>query len=94
MTNDELDVATDVNAFDVVKFVIVLNAQKKSAWTDLDRVSFKNLSESQNVEIKKSAWTGLDKVKKGASSAASVFWFFRTGHLGVADAFCTSMACP
>jgi hypothetical protein len=28
-TNDELDVATDVNAFDVVKFVKVLNAPKK-----------------------------------------------------------------
>jgi hypothetical protein len=55
-----------------VKFVKVLNAQKKLAWTDLDRVSFKNLSESQNVEIKKSAWTGLDKVKKGPL-AASVF---------------------
>ncbi len=41
MTNDELDVATNVNAFDVVKYVKVLNAQKKSAWTDLDRVSFK-----------------------------------------------------
>ena len=28
-TNDEFDVATDVNASDVVKFVKVLNAQKK-----------------------------------------------------------------
>ena len=27
-TNDESDVATDVNAFDVVKFVKVLNAKK------------------------------------------------------------------
>ncbi len=41
MTNDEFDVATDVNASDVVKFVKVLNVEKKSAWTDLDRVSFK-----------------------------------------------------
>ena len=40
MTNDEFDVATDVNASDVVKFVKVLNARKKSAWTDLDRVDF------------------------------------------------------
>ncbi len=45
---------------------------KKSAWTDLDRVSFKKFVKESNVEIKKSAWTGLDKVKK-ASSAASVF---------------------
>ncbi len=29
MTNDEFDVATDVNASDVVKFVKVLNARKK-----------------------------------------------------------------
>jgi hypothetical protein len=29
MTNDEVDVATDVNAFDVVKFAKVSNAQKK-----------------------------------------------------------------
>ncbi len=48
MTNDEFDVANDVNAFDVVKFVKVLNAQKKLAWTDLDRVSFKKFfSKSQ-----------------------------------------------
>ncbi len=29
MTNDEVDVATDVNVSDVVKFVKVLNARKK-----------------------------------------------------------------
>ncbi len=29
MTNDEADVVTDLNAFDVVKFVKVLNARKK-----------------------------------------------------------------
>ncbi len=93
MTNDEFDVATDVNASDVVKFVKVLNAQKKSAWTDLDRVSFKNLSESQNVETKKSAWTGLDKVKKRPlQRQVSLMLFFTTGHLGVAEAFCTAMA--
>ena len=62
MRNDEFDVATDVNAFDVVKFVKVLNAQKKSAWTDLDRVSFKKFVKESNVEIKKSAWTDLDRV--------------------------------
>jgi hypothetical protein len=65
--------------------------KKKSAWTDLDRVSFKNLSESQNVEIKKSAWTGLDKVKKKASSAASVFKKFisTTGHASAFDKRCS-----
>ena len=47
--------------------------KKKSAWTDLDKVSFKKFVKESNVEIKKSAWTGLDKVKKKASSAASVF---------------------
>jgi hypothetical protein len=52
--------------------VQVLMAEKKSAWTDLDKVSFKKFVKESNVEIKKSAWTGLDKVKK-ASSAASVF---------------------
>ncbi len=38
--------------------------KKKSAWTDLDRVSFKKFVKESNVEIEKSAWTGLDKVKK------------------------------
>ena len=41
----------------------VLLPEKKSAWTDLDRVSFKKFVKELNVEIKKSAWTGLDKVK-------------------------------
>jgi carbamoylphosphate synthase large subunit len=74
--------------------VQVLGAEKKSAWTDLDRVSFKKIFKESNVEIEKSAWTGLGKVKKKrASSAASVFKnFFTTGHLGVAKAFCTLMA--
>jgi hypothetical protein len=46
--------------------------KKKSAWTDLDRVSFKKFFKESNDKIEKSAWIGLDKVKK-ASSAASVF---------------------
>jgi len=46
--------------------------KKKSAWTDLDRVSFGKIFKESNVENEKSAWTGLDKSKK-ASSAASVF---------------------
>jgi hypothetical protein len=49
---------------DVAKFVKVLNAQKKLAWTDLDKVNFKKIVKESNVEIEKSAWTGLDKVKK------------------------------
>jgi hypothetical protein len=44
--------------------VQVLGAEKKSAWTDLDRVSFKKIFKESNVEIEKSAWTGLGKVKK------------------------------
>ena len=55
-----------------VKNVQVLMAEKKSAWTDLDQVSFKKFGKESNVEIEKLAWTGLGKVKK-ASSAASVF---------------------
>ena len=70
------DVATDVNASDVVKFVKVLNAQKKSAWTDLDRVDLENFFQRVNVQIEKLAWTGLGKNKK-ASSAASVFNFLQ-----------------
>jgi hypothetical protein len=42
----------------------VLNAKKKLAWTDLDKVSFKKFVKESNVEIKKSAWTDLDKVIK------------------------------
>ena len=55
-----------------LKNVQVLEAEKKSAWTDLDRVDFENFFQRVNVQIEKSAWTGLDEVKK-ASSAASVF---------------------
>jgi hypothetical protein len=50
----------------------VLNAKKKLAWTDLDKVSFKKIFRVKNAEIEKLAWTGLGKVKK-ASSVASVF---------------------
>jgi hypothetical protein len=68
--------------------------KKKSAWTDLDRVSFKKIFKESNVEIEKSAWTGLDKSKKGLFSGKCLLIFFRTGHPGVAKVFCTSMACP
>jgi hypothetical protein len=43
--------------------------KKKSAWTDLDRVSFKKFVKESNVESKKSAWTDLGKVKKASSMA-------------------------
>ncbi len=48
-----------------IEFCKVFECQKKSAWTDLDRVSFKKIFKESNVEIEKSAWTGLGKVKKG-----------------------------
>jgi hypothetical protein len=47
-----------------VKNVQVLEAEKKSAWTDLDRVDFEKNFQRVNVQIEKSAWTGLGKVKK------------------------------
>ena len=55
------------------KNVQVLVAEKKSAWTDLDRVDFEKIFQRGNVQIEKLAWTGLGKVKRKASSAASVF---------------------
>ena len=59
-----------------VKNVQVLEAEKKSAWTDLDRVDFEKIFQRVNVQIEKSAWTGLGKNKK-ASLAASVFNFLQ-----------------
>ena len=47
-------------------------AEKKSAWTDLDRVDFEKIFKESMFKSKKSAWTGLGKTKM-ASSAASVF---------------------
>jgi hypothetical protein len=73
--------------------VQVLMAEKKSAWTDLDQVSFKKFGKESNVEIEKSAWTGLGQVKRPFQRQVSLI-FFRTGHPGVAEAFCISMACP
>ena len=57
--------------------VKVLMPEKKSAWTDLDRVGFEKIFQSVNVQIEKLAWTGLGKVKRKASSAASVFKFLQ-----------------
>ena len=42
--------------------VQVLEAEKKSAWTDLDQVNFEKIFQSVNAQIEKLAWTGLDKV--------------------------------
>ncbi len=50
----------------------VLNAKKKLAWTDLDRVSFKKFFKESMLKSKN--WRGLVYTKlKKASSAASVF---------------------
>ncbi len=69
--------------------VQVLVAEKKSAWTDLDRVSFKKkFSKSQRRNCK----IGVDRSRqsqKRASSAASVFKiFFTTGHGSAFDKRC------
>ena len=55
--------------------VQVLMAEKKSAWTDLDQVSFKKFGKESNVEIEKLAWTGLGKVKKGLFSGKCLLNF-------------------
>ena len=55
------------------KNVQVLMTEKKSAWTDLDRVSFKKIFKESNVETEKSAWTGLGKVKKGLLKRKCLF---------------------
>ncbi len=75
-----------------VKNVQVLEAKKKLAWTDLDRVDFEKNFQRVNVQIEKSAWTGLGKVKRKASSAASVFKKFisTTGHGSAFDKRCSS----
>ena len=67
---DELQCCSDVEVLvcKAVENVQVLEAEKKSAWTDLDRVSFEKILQSQNVEIEKSVWIGLGKVKKGLFS--------------------------
>ena len=68
---DKLQCCSDVEVLvcKAVENVQVLGAEKKSAWTDLDRVSFKkNFLQRVNVQIEKSAWTGLDKSKKGLFS--------------------------
>ncbi len=58
-----------------------VDAKKKSAWTDLDKVSFKKYVKESNVEIKKLAWTDLEKDKKVSSNASvSSKSLFTTGH--------------
>jgi len=48
---DELQCCSDVEVLvcKAVKNVQVLEAEKKSAWTDLDRVSFKKIIQRVNV---------------------------------------------
>ena len=68
---DELQCCSDVEVLvcKAVKNVQVLEAKKKSAWTDLYRVDFeKKIFQRVNAQIEKSAWTGLDKVKNGLFS--------------------------
>jgi hypothetical protein len=75
-----------------VENVQVLEAEKKSAWTDLDRVNFeKKISKSQCSNQK----IGVDRSResqKKASSAASVFKMFisTTGHGSAFDKRCNS----
>ncbi len=47
---------------------------KKSAWTDLDKVSFKKFVKESKVKIKKLAWTGLDKFNKNCLGKFQVLW--------------------
>jgi hypothetical protein len=54
----------EVLVCEAVKNVQVLEAEKKSAWTGLDRVDFEKFLQRVNVQIEKSAWTGLGKDKK------------------------------
>ncbi len=63
---DELQCCSDVEVLvcKAVKKRFKRWRPKKSAWTDLDRVSFKKNLQCLNVQIEQSAWTGLDKVKK------------------------------
>ena len=67
---DELQCCSNVEVLvcKAVKNVQVLEAEKKSAWTDLDLVDFEKKFQRVNVQIEKSAWTGLDKVKNGLFS--------------------------
>ena len=67
---DELQCCSDVEVLvcKAVENVQVLEAEKKSAWTDLDRVDFEKFLQRVNVQIEKSAWTGLGKVKRGLFS--------------------------
>ena len=93
---DELQCCSDVEVLvcKAVKMFKCWRPKKKSAWIDLDRVDFEKFFQRVIVQIEKLAWTGLGKVKKGAIQRQVSFVFFRTGHPGIAEAFCTSMACP
>ena len=65
--DDALGVGRD--ALGVGRYTLCVKVpEKKSAWTDLDRVDFEKNIQRVNVQIEKSAWTGLGKVKKGLFS--------------------------
>ena len=74
--------------------VQVLEAEKKSAWTDLDRVDFEKISSKSQCSNRKIGVDRLRESQKRPLQRQVSFNFFRTGHPGVAGAFCTSMACP
>jgi hypothetical protein len=68
---------------------------RKKIGVDWPRPSrFRKNFQRVNVKIEK---IGVDRsremLKRPLQRQVSLM-FFRTGHLGVADAFCTSMACP
>jgi hypothetical protein len=68
---------------------------KKLAWTDLDRVSFQKICQRVKCRNQKIGvdWSRQSQ-KRPLQRQVSLMFFFTTGHLGVAEAFCTSMACP
>ncbi len=95
---DELRCCSDVEVLvckAVKKNVQVLEAEKKSAWTDLDLVDFeKKFSKSQCSNRKIGVDWSRQSQKRPLQRQVSLMFFFTTGHLGVAEALCTSMACP
>jgi hypothetical protein len=67
-------------------------AEKKSAWTGLDRVDFKKISSKSQCSNQKIGVDRSRESKKKASSAASVFkkFIFTTGHGSAFDKRCSS----
>ena len=71
-----------------------VGGRKKSAWTDLDQVNFQKKSSMSKCSNRKIGMDWSRQSQKGLFSGKCLLIFFRTGHPGVAKAFCTSMACP